>query len=103
MRSLGKSASSRFTTRRARGKPTLLNEAVNGFLTGKSVILTGLFYFGGKVLMEVCGREIMLAKEKLMEEEHTRIERLEREIREKRRAKCFQSDTKTERSQRTEF
>lgn len=82
----------------------MLKEAFNSFLTGKTVILTTLFYGIGKVAMEIGGREFMLAKEKLMEEEYLRIERLEQELLDvNRRRKCFQSGTKTERSQPTEF
>jgi len=81
----------------------VLRELVNGFLTGKSIVLTGLFYGAGKVVMETCGREYMLAKEKLMEEEHLRIFRLEQELRDKKRAKCYPSDTPTVRTHRTEF
>ena len=81
----------------------MLKETLNSLLTGKAIILTGIFYGTGKVWMETCGREYMLAKEKLMEEEHFRIERLERELRERKRKTCSRSDTQTERSRRTEF
>lgn len=94
---MSNSASSPFTTRQLQGKPTLIGEAVNGFLTGKSIVLSTLFYWGGKVLMETCGRELTLAKERIMEEEHLRVHKLEREI-ERRRRKFSPSDTRTDRS-----
>jgi len=71
-------------------------------LTGKSIVLSSVFYWGGKVLMETCGREMTLAKERIMEEEHLRIHKLEREI-ERRRRKYSPSSTRTAPSQRTEF
>jgi hypothetical protein len=72
-------------TRQLQGKPTLTGEIVNNFLTGKSFILGNLFFLSGCVLMEVCGRELITAKEKILEMEYQRIERLEREIERRRR------------------
>ena len=71
-------------------------------MTGKSIVLSHLFYWGGKVLMETCGRELMCAKEKILEEEALRIVKLEREI-ERRRRRYSPSSTVTDRTQRTEF
>lgn len=80
----------------------MVSEVVNAFMTGKSVILTCFFYGVGKIVMETCGREMILAKEKIMEEEAIRVIKLEAEI-ERRKRECSPSDTRMGPFPQTEF